>query len=205
MAWERSAGSVGSGGRQGQYISFAAVKEATDLAALVGECGIEINRSKMAHCPFHDDARPSLLVKGGRWRCFGCGENGDVFDWCERYYRMDTGMALDYLARRAGIAPGYGEGRAEVSPEVLAAKRRNELRDAFFSWISDERGRIGARIWRLEKAADRFVATPDDLSTDMAKFIYDRLAGLEGIDRMLWDRDYDEISDYYREKMRYGF
>lgn len=29
-------------------------------------------------CPFHAEKTPSLLVKGGRYRCLGCGASGDV-------------------------------------------------------------------------------------------------------------------------------
>lgn len=29
-------------------------------------------------CPFHAEKTPSLLVKGKRYRCLGCGASGDV-------------------------------------------------------------------------------------------------------------------------------
>ena len=39
-------------------------------------------------CPFHDDKDPSFGVfvdQAGaeRYKCFGCGATGDVFDWLE--------------------------------------------------------------------------------------------------------------------------
>jgi hypothetical protein len=187
---------VGVKTRRDAYISFDAVKAATDLAELVNESGIEISRSKMAHCPFHDDARPSLLVKGGRWRCFGCGEHGDVFDWCERYYRMDTAQALRYLAARAGFGPA-GPG---PSPDAQAAGRRRELRDRFFSWMHDERGKNADLIRRLDKTIDLFVAAPEDLATETAKYLYDRRAWAEGIDELLWAREWEALAEYYREE-----
>jgi hypothetical protein len=33
-----------------------------------------------AACPFHDDKSPSLAIYGSRWKCYGCGAEGDVLD-----------------------------------------------------------------------------------------------------------------------------
>lgn len=40
----------------------------------------ELQRGKNVTCPFHDDQTPSLsIMENGGWRCFGCGEKGDIF------------------------------------------------------------------------------------------------------------------------------
>lgn len=185
-------------------VSFAAVKAVTDLADLAAECGVELNRYGMGLCPFHDDRRPSLSVRGERWHCFGCGEGGDAFDWCERFYRMDTAGALRYLAKRAGFTLGPGGAGVSLSPaaaaEIEAARRKKMLRDRFFSWMHDERGKNADLIRRLELTLDLVVKTPDDLGTDRAQCLYDMRAKLEGRDELLWDRDWEALVDYYRER-----
>jgi DNA primase len=163
----------------------------------VREAGIEINRSGMALCPFHDDHSPSLQVKGDRWRCFGCGENGDAFDWCERFYRMDTAGALKFLAARAGIGETR-PGQLEPSTGAAAALRRRELRDRFFAWVHAERMKNATQIHRVDRAIDAFVKTPGDLDTGTAKYLFDLRARLEGIDELLWSRDDGPLCDYYR-------
>src|SRR5262245_6222871 len=36
-------------------------------------------------CPFHPDKNPSLRVKGGSWRCFGCKASGDAASFVMKY------------------------------------------------------------------------------------------------------------------------
>jgi hypothetical protein len=38
-----------------------------------------------ACCPFHDDNNPSLLIGADRYKCFGCGASGDVFQFVQEY------------------------------------------------------------------------------------------------------------------------
>lgn len=182
--------------RRRAYISFEAVKAATDLAALVEESGVEVTRSGTAVCPFHEDRRPSLSVRAGRWRCFGCGAHGDAFDWAERFYGLDTAGALRFLAARAGIGPAAAPPPAAAS----ADRRRKRLRESFFAWVGDERSANVELLRRLDKTIDLFVTTPDDLATETAKYLFDTRARLEGTFDILWGRDYETLTDYYREK-----
>ena len=39
--------------------------------------GLQINRSGMALCPFHEEKTPSLKIYDDHYYCFGCGESGD--------------------------------------------------------------------------------------------------------------------------------
>ena len=57
---------------------FEAVRENGITARQAAEhCGIKINRSGMAVCPFHNDKNPSMKIDR-RYYCFGCGEKGDA-------------------------------------------------------------------------------------------------------------------------------
>jgi DNA primase len=50
-------------------------------------------RSALLQCPFHDDAKPSLLMdlQAGRYRCMACGERGgDLID----FHRQRTGRGF---------------------------------------------------------------------------------------------------------------
>jgi DNA primase len=83
------------------------VKEATDLVSLIGE-RISLQRSGSSLrglCPFHSEKSPSFFVNEQfqRYKCFGCGENGDAFTFLEKYEGMTFGEAMEYLAQRAGI------------------------------------------------------------------------------------------------------
>lgn len=83
------------------------VKEATDIMAIIGE-RITLQRSGRnlrAVCPFHSEKSPSFFVTPDLqvFRCFGCGERGDVFTFLEKYEGMTFPESLKYLADRAGI------------------------------------------------------------------------------------------------------
>ena len=65
---------------------FEAVRENGITARQAAEhCGIKINRSGMAVCPFHKDKNPSMKIDR-RYYCFGCGEKGDAIDFVAKFY-----------------------------------------------------------------------------------------------------------------------
>lgn len=83
------------------------VKDATDIIEIIGE-RLELTRSGAsfkANCPFHSEKSPSFFVNEmmQRYKCFGCGESGDVINFLEKYEGMTFVEALEYLADRSGI------------------------------------------------------------------------------------------------------
>lgn len=85
----------------------AEVKSKTDIVTIIGE-RIELKkagRNYKAACPFHGEKTPSFMVSPELqiFKCFGCGEAGDVFSFLEKYEGMEFPEALKYLADRAGV------------------------------------------------------------------------------------------------------
>jgi len=58
-------------------------------------------------CPFHADQFASMnvapAVRGGRYHCFECSADGDVFDFVMAVDRLTYREAVTHLAARAGI------------------------------------------------------------------------------------------------------
>jgi DNA primase len=56
-------------------------------------------------CPFHEEKTPSFTVfpNSGRYKCFGCGEGGDVFTFLMQRGNLGFREVLEELARDAGI------------------------------------------------------------------------------------------------------
>ena len=97
--------------------TLAAIKQAVDIVALVGE-SLTVYRagSKFkALCPFHDDHHPSMELNPDRqsFKCWSCGAGGDIFDFVKDYERVEFPEALRMLADRAGITL---EGTESASP-----------------------------------------------------------------------------------------
>jgi DNA primase len=84
------------------------VKEANDIVDVVGSY-ISLRQAGPTFkglCPFHDDHRPSFDVdpRRQRYRCWSCGEHGDVLTFVQKYDKVSFIEALELLARRAGIS-----------------------------------------------------------------------------------------------------
>jgi DNA primase len=104
----------------------AEIKSKLAVADVVGET-VALRRAGSVLkglCPFHAEKTPSFIVTPEResWRCFGCGEGGDIFTFLMRRDGMDFREALQSLADRAGVELSERTAREE--------RRRKRLRDA---------------------------------------------------------------------------
>ncbi len=68
-----------------------------------------------ASCPFHADRTPSFRVfpDSKRFKCFGCGARGDVFEFLRRFEGKDFRTVVRELASEVGIS---------VAPEGAASR-----------------------------------------------------------------------------------
>lgn len=108
---------------------IARVREATDVAAVIGEnVGLKrVGRRLVGLCPFHAEKTPSFSVNPelGLWHCFGCQKSGDAITFLREIEQLDFVEAVERLASRAGIQLRYddrgkGEGREKRSRLVDA-------------------------------------------------------------------------------------
>lgn len=71
-------------------------------------------------CPFHGEKTPSFNVdpEAGYFKCFGCGEGGDVFKFVQKIENLTFPEAVERLALLAGItlAPWQGSGASHQEP-----------------------------------------------------------------------------------------
>jgi len=56
-------------------------------------------------CPFHKEKTPSFIVSPDiqRYKCFGCGKSGDIFNFVQEIENIDFVEALERLAKVAGV------------------------------------------------------------------------------------------------------
>lgn len=73
-----------------------------------------------ACCPFHQEKTPSFHVSRSKqiYKCFGCGEGGNVISFVMRYENMTFQEALKVLADRAGVTLPEREMTAEERREA---------------------------------------------------------------------------------------
>lgn len=124
-----------------------AVKEAVDIVEIVGE-RLQLQRAGSnlkANCPFHSEKTPSFFINPQlqRFRCFGCGEAGDVFEFLQKYEGMSFFESLEYLADRAGVVL---ERNSVQSPEDLdreAVLSALSLAKEYYHWLL-QKHQVGA-------------------------------------------------------------
>lgn len=83
------------------------IKARCDIASVIGDY-IKIQPSGQnykALCPFHVEKTPSFHISTAKqvYKCFGCGEGGDVINFVMKIENLDFMDAVRLLANRCGI------------------------------------------------------------------------------------------------------
>lgn len=137
--------------------------------------------SLMGLCPFHEERNPSFHVRprAGRYHCFGCGEDGDVYTFLQRMDHLGFAESVERLAARIGFELHYEEGggrdpeqgnRARLLAANSAAEEffRAQLREPAAQLARDFLGGRGfdpaaAEHFAVGYAPDSFSALGDHL------------------------------------------
>ncbi len=100
---------------------FSEIKSKISLVDVLNYYGIEVENNK-ARCPYHDDHRPSLSIKGNRWKCWSCNLSGSVLDWVALYEGVDILTAAKILDCR------YGFGLSSEKPSKTQISKYQQSR-----------------------------------------------------------------------------
>ena len=131
---------------------------ATPIEGVADELGIEVVRH-MALCPFHGDRHPSLYfdVKRNRFKCFACGESGDVIDLVMKYNnvgfkeavgRIDEGQTLTKSENKPSSAAKEKIEKDVTDTDYLETLIKNPIINAEAAhFLYDER-KIDPRVVR---------------------------------------------------------
>ena len=84
---------------------YETVKASVSVPEAAERYGLDVGRTGMARCIFHDDRHPSMKLYGDHFHCFGCGAHGDVIDLTARL----LGLSSYEAARRLSLDFGLGE------------------------------------------------------------------------------------------------
>ena len=135
------------------------IKSQNDIVDVIGSY-LELRRSGanfMARCPFHGEKTPSFNVNRNMqiYKCFGCGESGDVIKFVEKYESCSFTEACEILAKRAGIPmPQTSSNRDDAQ-----FRERKKKRDLYLA-ICRETARFYYRAYYSDvgKVAREYIA-----------------------------------------------
>ena len=107
------------------------VRARSDIVAVIGEFLplAKAGKDYRALCPFHEEKTPSFYVvpSKGFYKCFGCGESGDLFSFVMKRMGLDFTEAVKYAGRKAGVRVREVRGR----PEAVDPNRHLHEANAF--------------------------------------------------------------------------
>jgi len=140
-------------------------------------------------CPFHNEKTPSFSVSESRqiFKCFGCGESGNVFTFLMKYENYSFQEAVKALADRAGITlpeeeyTGEQKRRADRRKTLLEINRQAAL--YFFSKLKTEHGKYAYRYFSQERGLSNetivkfglgYAEYSSGLSDDLYRFLKEK-------------------------------
>nr|MBQ4455751.1 hypothetical protein [Clostridia bacterium] len=108
---------------------FTQVKSQVTARQAAERYGVQVNRSGMACCPFHDDHHPSMKIDE-RFFCFGCHATGDVIDFTAKLFGLSPYDAAKKLAADFDIhplPPGQNAPIPKLPAELLERKEEQRV------------------------------------------------------------------------------
>jgi DNA primase len=85
------------------------VRNSVSIIDVVGDY-VRLKKTGQNHwalCPFHNESAPSFSVSETKqiFKCFGCGQGGDVFGFIRQIESLSFVEAVLFIAERSGIQP----------------------------------------------------------------------------------------------------
>jgi DNA primase len=81
-----------------------------------------------ALCPFHNEKSPSFNISPDRgiYKCFGCGESGDVLEFVQKFEGITFQESLKKLAEKSGVQLTEYTKNPEKTAEKEKQKKKEE-------------------------------------------------------------------------------
>ena len=139
------------------------VRARADIVQVIGDI-VPLKRSGKdykACCPFHDEKTPSFYVVPAKafYKCFGCGESGDVFAFLMKRLGLSFVDAVKHAATSAGVEiREVSRGQTAEDPFRHLFEANAFARMFFQSSLWDEAAGAPARAYLEERGIGKETA-----------------------------------------------
>lgn len=145
------------------------IRSRIDIVDLVGREIHLVQQGKQwkGLCPFHQDRNPSFTVsrQTGRYKCWSCGEAGDIFTWVMKRQNVEFADAIRTLAKEAGVTlasrgtqtpPSVRQAQEGAMDEALTFFREHLSKSSIAREYCDRRGLDEATLssWEIGYAPE---------------------------------------------------
>lgn len=131
---------------------YDAVKASVSVPEAAERYGLDVGRSGMTRCIFHDDRHPSMKLYDDHFHCFGCGKHGDVIGLTAALLGLSKYEAARRLAYDFGLS-------VDRPPQNKPRSKMDELRQR----------RSQLRQWKDELAPRSPLDEPDERYVEACK------------------------------------
>lgn len=116
--------------------SIVQLKSIAKVSEIV-ESFIKLKRSGsdfIGNCPFHNEKTPSfkIPVNGNFYKCFGCGESGDVFSFVMKHTKCQFNEAVEHVAKFYNF-----ELNKSVKEYIRPVQRLEKIHPQFIQYFED--------------------------------------------------------------------
>ncbi len=144
------------------------IRNRTDVVAVIGR-HVELQRSGRTWkgcCPFHGERTPSFHVypEDKHFKCYGCGEYGDVFKFLQKLEGKEFPDVVRSLAAEVGV-----EIPEESSEDSAEARRRRKERAEALAACDAAARYWQARLWTAHGEAGRAYLSSRGVSDEEAR------------------------------------
>lgn len=121
------------------------IKNKIDIVSLVGEY-VKLTKAGKHYrglCPFHSEKSPSFIVSPELqiYKCFGCGEAGDAYNFLQKQEGIDFVESLKILAKKANVELVSDFGKAS-SKDILLKIHESAAKFYSFMIEKDPKGKV---------------------------------------------------------------
>lgn len=150
------------------YQDYIPEVKAVDMREAVRFYGFEPDRSGYIKCPFHHEKTGSLKVWRDHFKCFGCGQYGDIITFVQNYLHTDFPGAMEAINRDFGLNLPFEKKsslarmrniknrRALSAVESESELHRINLSDLLNAWAECDRVIIDNPVPDNEKTAQAY-------------------------------------------------
>jgi DNA primase len=192
-----------------------AVKSRLDIVEVVKQYVPSLKKAGHSYkglCPFHGEKTPSFIVTPdlGIYKCFGCGEGGDVLEFIKKMERVDFGEALKIAADRVGYT--LTETKHKQDDQVVKQQERiyeaNKLASQYWHYIlnTHKAGKVGRDYVQKRKIrqaeVEKFQLGYAPIGANLVPFLIKK--GFTKSELVTWGLAVDrkgEIVDKFRDRL----
>jgi len=105
------------------------IKDCYSMRDIVGRYGFIPDRKGFISCPFHQENTASMRIYEKDYNCFGCGENGDIFDFIMRIEDVNFKEAFQSLGgtyRKPSFSSDLAVYRSRKKKEMARKTRERQ-------------------------------------------------------------------------------